>query len=288
MPSSPPPHAQTPPSNVNLLLVWVAEELAAWQFSATQLPRALPLQGQLRLKVHTAADLTAARADVAERLQGEGVQLSQVHYLADAQGRQQCCASLSQADPEFPGKPAWQIVSWEWLTTRFGWRDATLQDFEVQFKNLLLPWLVSADDAAERQQMQEALAHEHHSESERLAAERVLLQQDNQRLREQNAALQQVDAERLVSFLPALFPRVFTVLGAVDLAHLCGRVEPLPIPNPFPEPSEETLRVLQKDFRALPHTLQRQIVGFVARLPQRQKLQPRPEMRELLHELERN
>jgi len=62
---------------------------------------------------------------------------------------------------------------------------------------------------------------------------------------------------------------------------------PLAIPNPFPEPSEETLRTLQNDFRALPRHLQQQIVGFVARLPQRQKLQPRPEMRDLLYELER-
>lgn len=289
MASSHQSRAQTPLSNVNLLLVLVVEELSAWQFSATQSPRALPLQDQSRLKIHTAKDLTAACADVAERLQGEGVQLSQVHYLADAKGRQWCCASLlSQADPRFPGNPAWQMVAWEWLTTRFGWRMAKPWDAELEFKNQLLPWFVSAGDAAERQQMQEALARERHSESERLAAERVLLQQDNVRLREQNVALQQVDKERLVSFLPALFPRVFTVFGAVDLALLCGRVEPPAIPNPFPEPSEETLRVLQKDFRALPHAQQRQIVGFVARLPQRQKLQPRPEMRELLHELERN
>ena len=80
---------------------------------------------------------------------------------------------------------------------------------------------------------------------------------------------------------------MFTVLGAADLALLCGRVDPLSIPNPYPEPSEETLRVLQRDFRALPRQAQREIVGLIERLPQRQKLQPRPEMRELLFELER-
>lgn len=72
------------------------------------------------------------------------------------------------------------------------------------------------------------------------------LLQENESMRSQNAALQQVDTERLASFLPALFPRVFTVLGAADLALLCGRVEPLAIPNPYPEPSEEALRTLQK------------------------------------------
>ena len=112
--------------------------------------------------------------------------------------------------------------------------------------------------------------------------------QENDHLRAQNAALQQVDAERLVSFLPALFPRVFTAIGPADLALLCGRTEPLALPNPYPEPTEETLRTLQKRFRALSQEWQRQIVRFVADLPQRQKLQPRPEMRELVRDLEEN
>ena len=113
-------------------------------------------------------------------------------------------------------------------------------------------------------------------------------QEENERLRAMNAALQQVDAENLVRFLPALYPRIFTVLGAADLALLCGRVEPLAIENPYPEPSEETLRILQKDFRNLPAHLQQQIVDFVKRLPQRQKLNPRTEMREIVSELERH
>lgn len=145
---------------------------------------------------------------------------------------------------------------------------------------------MTVDDALERQQMKDALEREHQSESERLAAERSHLRRENQRLQAQNAALQQVDAEQLLRFLPALFSRVFTILGAVDLALLCGRVEPLSIPNPYPEPSEETLRTLQKHFRALPRELQARIVRFVAHLPQRQKLAPRPEMRELISELE--
>ena len=156
----------------------------------------------------------------------------------------------------------------------------------LKFLRNTLPWLITADDAAQRQHRQQARESEHHSETERLAAERAALAQENDHLRTQNTALQQVDAERLASFLPALFPRVFTVLGPTDLALLCGRATPLSIPNPYPEPSEETLRTLQRRFHALPHELQKQIVGFVAPLPQRQKLQPRPEMRELVQSLE--
>ena len=48
---------------------------------------------------------------------------------------------------------------------------------------------------------------------------------------------------------------------------------------------EETLRTLQKRFRVLPLAVQKQIVGFVTSLPQSQKLQSRPEMRELVEEL---
>ena len=130
------------------------------------------------------------------------------------------------------------------------------------------------------------LAGEHQTQSEQLLAERTRLQQENEQLRSQNAALHSVDAEKLLSFLPALFPRVFTVLGATDLALLSGRVEPLSIGSPYDEPSAEALYTLQKRFRALPQQRQKEIVGFVAHLPQRQKLQPRPEMRKLVNELE--
>ncbi|MEF3193609.1 MAG: hypothetical protein K6346_05315, partial [Halothiobacillaceae bacterium] len=246
------------------------------------------LHGQNRLEIRDADGLKAACEDVAERLRGDGQGLVQVHCLADAKGRPLCCAALSGAEIEFPGRPAWQIMAWEWLAARFGWGEASPWDSELQLKNQLMPWLFSAEEAAERQRMYQTLAREHASEMERLAAERDALERENRRLSERNAALQQVDAERLVTFLPALYAHVFTVLGAADLALLCGRVEPLPIPNPYPEPSDETLHTLQKGFRALPRALQKQIVGFVARLPQRQKLQPRPEMRELVRELEQN
>lgn len=258
--------------------------LSTWLVTPTRVPRVIPIHDQETVRINSSDGLLDAVNDVTSRLRGERATFQVTHWLLDGAGLQQWGHMVPGLQQLIPPDCHFQALSWEWLAARFGLGTDADQQALIQ---LIFPWLISADDAAERQQMQEALAREHDTESARLAAERLHLQQENERLRAQNAALQQVDAENLVRFLPALFPRVFTVLGAADLALLCGRVEPLAIENPYPEPSEETLRVLQKDFRNLPGHLQQQIVNFVKRLPQRQKLNPRPEMRELISELER-
>ncbi len=266
----------------HLVLVLHTNELAAWQASPGGKPKALLIKGEQRLTVRHGQALESAHADIAERLRGNGVDVACTHWLVDAGGRQWCADSAGKV-----GNAAiWQLLAWEWLADRFGLGNATPWETQETFIAQILPWLTTADDSHQRQQLQHTREREHHTETERLAGERAALAQENDRLRGQNAALQQVDIERLASFLPALFPRVFTVLGPTDLALLCGQVTPLSIPNPYPEPSEEALRTLQRRFRTLPHELQKQIVGFVASLPQRQKLQPRPEMRELVQSLE--
>ena len=275
------------PATTRLVLVLYGEELAAWHLAPGKAPHPLSLQGQTRLRVETSRAIVSACDDVAERLRGDGTTVDEVHWLADEAGRQLWAGILPQLQ-ESLGSPRWQLLAWEWLAGRFGLTDSQPWATPGLLESELLPWLVTADNATERRQMQERLASEHHVVAGRLTADRAQLQQENERLRAQNVALQQVDAERLLCFLPALYPRVFTVLGATDLALLCRRVEPLPIPNPYPEPSEETVHTLQKDFRALPRALQQQIVRFVARLPQRQKLQPRSEMRVLLQDLEKD
>lgn len=278
--------ASTPLSApAHLILVLHANELAAWQVLPGSKPKGLQIKGEKRLSVHNASALESAHADIVERLRGDGITVAYTHWLADAGGRPWCASCVAKAS-NASGTAALQLLAWEWLAGRFGLGDASPWDTNESFASQMLPWLVSADDATQRRHMQLAREDEHHSETDRLADARNALAQENDRLRSQNAALQQVEVERLVSFLPALFPRVFTVLGAADLALLCGHVQPVGIPNPYPEPSEETLRMLQKRFHALPREHQRQIVHFVAGLPQRQKLQPRPEMRELVHELE--
>lgn len=265
-----------------LTLVLVGGELSALLFVAGGHLRSLPVHGERRLRTDSAVQIEAALADLGERLQGEGVRVEQLHWLADLHGRQ--CLTAWHPTGTLSGS-FWQVLAWEWLASRFGCEPGYPDEDFLQGE--LLPWLLSADDVEDRRRLQAARQQVHLSEAGRLAAERAALQRENEMLRAQNGALQQIDAERLASFLPALFARVFTVLGAADLALLCGRVEPLAIPNPYPEPSEETLRVLQRDFRALPRQAQRQIAGLIERLPQRQKLQSRPEMRELLFELER-
>lgn len=279
-----------PPPSIHLILVLHGNQLAAWQASALgSKPKALRIKGDLRAAVRDARVLETARADIAKRLHDDGINVAYTHWLADAGGRQWCADCMAKTDNAGnTGNPTWQILAWEWLAERFGFGDASPWQAGESLVSQVLPWLITADDAAQRQHLQLARESEHRSETEQLAAQRNALVQANERLRAENAALQQVDVERLVSFLPALFPRVFTVLGPTDLALLCGRVEPLSIPNPYPEPSEETLRTLQRGFRALPQQLQQQIVRFVARLPQRHKLQPRAEMRELVQTLEEN
>lgn len=280
-----------PPASIYLILVLHGNQLAAWQASPLGAkPKALQIKGDLRAAVRDARALETARADIAERLRGDGTSIAYTHWLADAGGQQWCadCMAKTASSGSSKNPSGWQILAWEWLAERFGIGDASPWEAGESLVSQVLPWLVTADDAAQRQHLQQARESEHHSAAEQLAAERSALAQANERLRAENAALQQVDVERLMSFLPALFPRVFTVLGPTDLAQLCGRVEPLSIPNPYPEPSEETLRTLQRGFRALPQQLQQQIVRFVARLPQRHKLQPRSEMRELVQTLEEN
>ena len=262
-----------------LMLLLHSHQLSAWQAVPGLPPQTLQIKGELRLKLRDAQSLTSAHEDLAKRLRDDGLHIAQTHWIADDQGRQWCAAqSLA----------SWQLP-WEWLAQRFGLGDASPWDMtDVQdeaWQAQILPWLIRADDAALRQSLQRSRENEHASETQRLAAERAVLERENEHLRTQNAALQQVDAERLASFLPALYPRVFTAIGPTDLALLCGRAEPLALPNPYPEPVEETLRTLQKRFRALPRELQQQIARFMTDLPQGQKIQPRPEMRELLEEL---
>ncbi|MDD2608717.1 MAG: hypothetical protein PHX60_03350 [Giesbergeria sp.] len=274
-----------------LVIFCLQNQLAAWRLGRSHAPQRVLIDSQELLPLPTPATaqaLAQACADIAERLHGEGFAIDEVHWILDAPGNALWQTSLPLLQQIFTQHNVWQNLSWPWLAARFGLDATQPWATPAVWAKGLLPWLVTLDRNAEQQQMQQALARDHQTQSEQLLAERTRLQQENEQLRHQNAALHQVDAENLLRFLPALFARVFVVLGATDLALLSGRVEPLAIPNPYPEPSEETLRTLQKHFRALPLPLQQQIVRFVAHLPQRQKLQPRPEMRELVQALEEN
>ena len=261
----------------SVVIVLFQHQLAAWTIQATKATR-VNIEGQPILPVPSTEALRVGWVDLSERLRGEGIKPEVIYWLVDQASHD--VLSLPATSPA----PC-RCISWEWLAQRLGLEDSPLLDAKGTLEGLILPWLNAADDAGERQRMQETLALEHRSEAERLAAERLQLQQENERLRAQNAALRQVDTEYLTSFLPAFFPHVFTLLGPSDLALLNGRVEPLAIPNPYPEPSEGAVRELQKKFRNLPRALQQQIVKFIDHLPHLPELRMRTEMRELANEL---
>lgn len=267
----------------HLVLVVNNENISAWHLVAGKSPKNIHIQGETSFNITSAAEINSALLDIKDNIEGVGISIDSYHWLADRYARQQLIDSRYITGLLGAGFD-WQLVSLDWLAARFGRKAADLSLHFIEQE--LLPWLITADDAAERQQMKGALEREHASESERLLSERVAMEQKNRHLQEQNAALRQVDKERLVSYLPALFSRVFTVLGATDLALLCGSIEPLRIPNPYPEPSIEALRVLQRQFRSLPQPAQLEIVKLVQGLPHRQRLTVRPEMRALIFELE--
>lgn len=269
-----------------LVLMLFGQYLAAWHAQPDDVPRDQPIEGERGWIPCTSPDpFVQGLDDLVHRL---GTRFGPDHHLEllyDEASRPLLNTALTKLTQRLDC--AWQIQRWEPLAARCGWTSKERPDLDWVARHAL-PLLLACDDASARQQMREATQREHVGLTEQLEVERTQLQRDNATLRAQNEALRRVDAERLIVYLPALFPRVFTELGGQDLALLTGRPEPYALPNPYPEPSPEALYTLQRDFRALPRELQTQIVGFVARLPQRQKLKPRPDMRDLIEQLERD
>lgn len=271
-------------NTLNLIVCIKDNKLQALLQQGYSKAQVVPIYGDIEYKISNAKSITAALDDLDKRIKSNNQQLSFLYWLVDKPSSPVWqLASNTNDYQQFITNTAWQYLSWEWLSARFNSKNGITDKALIE---QVIPWLVSVDDAVEQEQMQKALEQEHESESERLAAERATLRVQNEQLKAENAALRQVDKELLVTFLPALFARVFTILGAADLALLCGSVQPLNIPSPFPEPSTEALRVLQKKFRSLPQAAQFEVVQLVQHLPHRQRLNVRPEMRELVSELE--
>ena len=257
-----------------VVLCLVNNSLQAWEAMPEKCPELVPLQGQEQLTICNVDNLYGAWRDLIERLDDNGHTPEYVYWLLDSEGQTQWLNAVRQNNAIT--QIAWQVLAWEWLTERLN----LPTDAQLNLKEKVLPWLVSTEQRAL------TLAQEH--EAARLTNERHRLEQDNKQLRALNAALQKPDSEKLITYLPALYPRIFTQLGASELAALCGKIEPFNIPNPYPEPSTEILITLQKNFRNLPRDYQLDIVRFLTRLPQWQKISPRPEMAELIRKLEQD
>ncbi|MEV3841467.1 MAG: hypothetical protein ACRDC6_11750 [Shewanella sp.] len=272
------------PAAGTLVLLMLQHHLAAWQAAPREPVHDLPIEGEKNwLPTHArASSLPQSLADLDERL---GCQLPLL-LIYDAVSQPMLEMALPQLVAQLKGRN-WQVVSYDKLCERFAISqpEAALPPRDW-IAEQMLPMLLAADDVNERERLQQATRHQHESLSEQMQQERQSLERENEILRRQIAALKTVDAERLITFLPALFSRVFSVLNGRDLALLTGRIEPYALPNPYPEPSEESLFVLQRKFRALPREQQAQIVAFMAELPQRQLLKPRPQMQEWVLELE--
>ena len=268
-------------SQPTLILLLLGQSLAAWAALPGDIPRNLKIEGEYGwTPCRSAEQLVRGLIDLREQV-GDGYRLELLYATDD-------CPLLTSALPQLAlAKCSWQVQRWEALLARSECpQGGTAKPTCDWIAERVLPLLLVSDDAITREQLQEATQREHASLTEQLLAERSELQRVNDALKAQNTALRRVDAERLIVYLPALYPRVFTEIGGQDLALLTGRPEPYALPNPYPEPSPETLLTLQRDYRSLPRELQRQIVAFIGRLPQGQRFKPRPEMRELVLQLE--
>lgn len=299
-------------SNITTVIVQLHNQhLACWTLTKNHPPQPQRVQGDWRIRIH-GADLAArcealreACQDIAQRLRDvSDVAAQRIGWLVDAPSRALLLQLLRTSGPGLPGhaEQEWQILDWDWVCAHLGLHgeealephqpyDSQRNAQETPLSRKVLPWLHylyhSSQTPGQLQNAQaSAAAREQDERIAQLEAQLVQLGADNARLQSQLQHIHSVDTERLLTYLPAIFQKPFGVLGATDLALLTGHVTPLPIPNPYPEPSGETLAVLQERFRKLPHAQQQEIVALVRELPQRQKLQPHPHMRLLVAELE--
>lgn len=270
-----------------LVLLLSKGRLFAWYQPARGRPQAIKIHGETHFAAASPSELAPALKDVRSRLLQEmtDAETAWTVWVLDQTGR-----SLWAQAAAGPGKQA-LFPSDRWLCLPSEWLEARLPDAldparpAHWVQAAVLPWLAAVNADAEADLARADRQREHQSEAARLEQERETLERENQLLREQNAALRATDMERLVVYLPALFEHVFSVIPPADLALKCGRLEVPPLPNPWPEPTAETLRSLQADFRALPARAQREIVRFAYALPQAPRLRPRHEMRETLSAL---
>lgn len=270
-----------------LILLLLHHSLAAWLAMPGKVSRDQPIEGECGwFPCKTPDELSQSLGDLRGRLGNEIASGFHLELLHDEDSRELLTKALPKLLATELTACAWQILRWEPLAARCGWHSdaSTLPDRDWVVQHAL-PLLLSSDDASARRQMQESAQREHASLAKQLQTKRTELELENDTLRAQIEALRVVDAERLIVYLPALYPRVFTEIGGHDLALLTGRPEPYDLPNPYPEPSPETLATLQHNFRALPRELQRSIVAFISHQLQGQKLKPRPEMRALVQGL---
>lgn len=298
-------------STITIILQLHSLYLTCWVMGEKQPPKQQRVQGDLRIRINGVNwaqrqhFLQDACKDLAERLKdASDASVQRVCWLVDDESRPLLLEHLCKSGPLLPGYEGmgWQVFDWQWLSAYLGLHEQDIcaphQPYDSQnapdktaMSEHVLPWLryVYFSKLTPGQLSNAQAAADVHKQDEtlqQLGGQIMALKSENNQLRSQLQHIQKVDAERLMTYLPAIFQKPFTVLGATDLALLTGHITPLPIPNPYPEPSSETLHRLQHNFRSLPRAQQMEIIALVRDLPQRQKLQPQPQMRELVEQLE--
>ncbi|KXS51869.1 MAG: hypothetical protein AWU57_3746 [Marinobacter sp. T13-3] len=274
-------------SNLNspdIVICRLSGRLAAFQLG--QPARPLFIQGQHEVGATSLKEINSACRDLAARLRGEGEDPAVVHWVTDGSDHHGL-TFLSELYTIFTSS-SFQLLNWHWLSHHQSIKakqsEQLLSPQDILTEHVV-PWLCNQmQTVPETHNSPEQVETLKEQEIE-LERENRRLQRENEHLKIQNTAVKNVDTEALLHYLPAIFPRVFNILGATDLALLCNRIEAFDIPNPYPEPTVETLRTLQRRFRRLPKQKQIDIVQFIDSIPQSNRLTVRPEMRNTISEI---
>ena len=179
----------------------------------------------------------------------------------------------------------WQLLRWEPLAARCSASTTANDPFEQNWLiNSVLPVLQSTFNYADQAFSAEhhRVVRDHQQSLESLSAEIQGLAQDKAALQAQIEALQLVDIEQLLVFLPAIYRNFWGVINPSELALMVGSLKTLDIPSPQIEPSADTVKVLKKKLLNLPQRERNQLLSFCRQLPH--NLQVRGEMRDLLED----
>ncbi|MFM2345578.1 MAG: hypothetical protein RL654_331 [Pseudomonadota bacterium] len=273
-------------NNRVLVLLLLEKHLACFEKKPPQRWVHEPIHGEAWYPLPTEGGLPEVLDELDKRFNRSDRLASIEIYLLAAQGE---VARLSSIGGDLMRRDChhWQVLRWEPLRDRAGTLSGALASEPLPsdewLMGTLLPVLESTlhyrDDtqAAERARVE----RQHVDTLESLQAERLRLQADLNAMRDQRAALQRPSVEALVTYLPAIYRRVFGIISPSDLALLGGETSVPQIASPWPEPSPDTLLTLQRQIHRLPMLEQDRLRDFCSRLAH--KLEARAEMRDWLH-----
>lgn len=266
-----------------LVLLLLEQQLACFVQSAQRGWRHVALDGETWRSLSSHYTLRHALAELDQHInRSDQLARFELQLIYDH-------ASLAQldclsGDLASVGCSTWQVLRWEPLRERAGGASLPPQPEPKCLLERVLPLLESTfhyQDSALA--MERAHAQQQHQVLvQQLEAERAQLKSQLTELYGQVRSLQQPSVYTLVSYLPALYRQVFSIISPHDLALLAGSLEVPEIPSPWPEPSADTLLTKQAQLRQLPTAEAQRLRDFCQQLSHR--LEPRKEMRAWLEQ----